>query len=161
MVERFLHRMYGGRVYYVNINFYEHKTTISAPFALHFSFSSNKKNHKIFRAKYESYYIKNVNFAKIPSWTIFCVNYNRFRLARFYDKNVKRNLKNRIANYFKINSKNYKSKKKLLKFIISHFKQKYGLFLVWNAPLELIKEKKIEFNHNIEYKIQKKCFRRG
>ncbi|MFX0000088.1 MAG: competence protein CoiA family protein [Candidatus Hodarchaeota archaeon] len=47
-VENFLHRMYGGRVYYVNFKFYENKTTISTPFALHFSFSLKKKNRKMF-----------------------------------------------------------------------------------------------------------------
>lgn len=156
MVENFLHRMYGGRVYYVSIYFYKDKTAISIPFALHFSLSSNKKNHKIFRSKYESYYIRDVNFTKIPSWNIFCVNYNGFKLARFYDKSIKRVLKSRIINYFKINSKNYKSKMKLIKVIVKHFKQKYGIYLILNALLELIKEKEIEFNHKIVNKIQKK-----
>ncbi|MFX0140394.1 MAG: hypothetical protein ACFFDN_42540 [Candidatus Hodarchaeota archaeon] len=161
MVENFLNRMYGGRVYYTNINFYEHKTTISAPIALYFSFSSKKKNRKIFRTKYGRYYVKNPNFNKIPSWNIICVNYNGFKLARFYEKNITSVLKNRITYYFKMNFKNYKSKKKMLKLIINHFKKKYRLFLVLNALLELIKEKKIEFNHHIDYKIQKKFLRQG
>ncbi|MFX1569695.1 MAG: competence protein CoiA family protein [Promethearchaeota archaeon] len=69
-LENFLHWMYSGRVYYVNFNFYENKTTISIPFALHFSLSSKKKKQKLFRTKFESYYIKNVNFACIPSWNL-------------------------------------------------------------------------------------------
>lgn len=157
MVENFLHRMYGGRVYYVSINFYKDKTTISTPFALYFSHSSNKKNRKIFRAKYESYYIKNVNFTKIPSWNILCVNYNGYKLARFYDKSIKRVLKSQIIDYFHVNSKSCKSEKKLIKLIIAYFKHKYGEFLILKAFLELIKEKKIEFNH----RIIKKKFRRN
>ncbi|MHA1661415.1 MAG: competence protein CoiA family protein, partial [Promethearchaeota archaeon] len=41
-VENFLHKIYGGRVYYVDINFYGNKITITPPFVLHFS-PSNKK----------------------------------------------------------------------------------------------------------------------
>lgn len=156
MAENFLHRMYSGRVYYVNINFYKDKTTISAPFALHFSFSSKKKNRKIFRVKYESYYIKNVNYAKISSWAICFVNYNGFKLARFYDRSVKRILKSQIINYFKIIPKNYKSNMKLVKLIIKHFKQKYGISLILNALVELFKEKKIETDLRVIKKIQKK-----
>jgi hypothetical protein len=102
-VENFLHRMYGGRVYYVNINSYEDNITVSTPFALHFSFSSKKKNRKIHRTKYERYYIKNVNFAKIPSWNLLCVNFNGAKLARFYDKNVKRVLKVLLIRFIKKN----------------------------------------------------------
>lgn len=155
-VENFLHRMYGGRVYYVNFNFYEHKTTISAPFALHFSHSSNKKNRKIFRTRYESYYVKNVNFAKIPSWNLLCVDFNGFKLARFYDKNIKRVIKSQVIRYYKRNLRKETNNKKLLKLIIKHFKQKYGLFLILQTLLGLTKEKKIELNHRIIHKIQKK-----
>lgn len=155
-VENYLHRMYGGRVYYVNFNFYEDKTTISTPFALHFSHSSNKKNRKMFRKKYENYYIKNINYVKIPSWNLLCVDFNGFKLARFYDKNIKRVIKSQIVKYYKKNSKKKGSNKKLLKLIVKHFKQKYGLFLILQALLELTKEKNIELNHRIIHKIQKK-----
>ena len=148
--------MYGGRVYYVNINFYENKTTISIPFALHFSFSLNKKKRKIFRTKYENYYLKNSNFTKIPSWNLLCVEFNGFKLARFYDKSIKRVIKNQIIRFYKLNSNNYKGKKKLIKLITRHFKQKYGLFLILKSLLELTKEEKIEVNHRIIHKIHKK-----
>lgn len=168
MVENFLHRMYGGRVYYVSINFHKDKTAISVPFALHFSLSSNKKNHKILRSKYESYYIRNVNFAKIPSWNIFCVNYNGFKLARFYDKSVKRVLKNEIFMFWNKKKKrscsncsikfknlrkcktkencNFKQYKKraFIKLILIHFNKKYGELIILNSILDLIKEKKID-----------------
>ncbi len=154
--ENFLHRMYGGRVYYVNFNFYEEKTTISAPFALHFSHSSNKKNRKIFRTKYDVYYIKNVNYTKIPSWNLLCVEFNEFKLARFYDKSIKRVIKSQIISFYKKNLKKETSQKKILNSIITGFKQKYGLSLILQTLLELTKEKKIELNHRIINKIQKK-----
>ncbi|MFX1327447.1 MAG: competence protein CoiA family protein [Promethearchaeota archaeon] len=154
-VEYFLHKMYGGRVYYVNINFYKDKTTISAPFALHFSFPSKKKYRKIFQTKYEIYYIKNVNFTKISSWNLLCVNYNGFKLARFYDKNIKIVLKEKIIRFLKFNSDVYKSKKKLIKLIVNHFKQKYGRALIYRAVLELTQEKKVDLNHKIIHRIKK------
>ncbi|MFW9900715.1 MAG: competence protein CoiA family protein [Candidatus Thorarchaeota archaeon] len=155
-LENFLHWMYGGRVYYVNFNFYEDKITISIPFALHFSLSSKKKNQTIFWTKFESYYIKNVNFAKIPSWNLLCVNYNGYKLARFYDKSIKRVLKNKIIKNYKLNLKKSKNQKKFIKLIINHFKQKYGLPLLLQVLLELIKNKKIDLNKKYIFKLQKK-----
>ncbi len=155
-VENFLHWMYGGRVYYVNFNFYKEKTTISIPFALHFSPSSKKKNHKMFRTKFESYYIKNVNFARIPSWNLLCVNYNGYKLARFYDKSIKRVVKGQIIRFYNKYLNESKNQKKLIDLIINHFKQKYGLFLISQALIELINNKKIELNQKHLYKLQKK-----
>ncbi|MFW9970605.1 MAG: competence protein CoiA family protein [Candidatus Odinarchaeota archaeon] len=99
--ENFLHRMYYGRVYYVNMHFYQERITISPPFALHFSLSSNKKNHKLFQNNYENYYIKNANFTKIPSWSLVWVNYNGFKLARFYDENINKVIKKKLFNFLK------------------------------------------------------------
>ena len=168
MVENFLHGMYGGRVYYVNINFYKEKTTITPPFALHFSLSSKKKYRKIFRSKFESYYIKNVNFVKIPSWTLLCVNFNGFDIARFYDKNVKRILKDKILrflkekkfrNYNNSKTKNnnlrkfsikpngnikYYKKKKLIKLISVNFNNRYGKSIIDESLLELVKDNKLD-----------------
>jgi competence CoiA-like predicted nuclease len=156
IVENFLFGLYGGRVYYVNLNFYKDKITISPPFALYISYSSNKKNHRIFRAKYESYYIKNANYARIPSWNLLCVDYNGYKLARFYDKNVKRILKDKISTFYHITSENHKSEKKLLKSILNNFKNKYGIILILIAICELSQEKRIRFNQKIIKKIQRK-----
>lgn len=87
---------------------------------------------------------------------MLCVEFNEFKLARFYDKNIKRVLRNKIIKFYKKSSKNYKSKKTLIKVIRKHFKQKYGLFMILQCLLELAKEKKIELNHRIIYNIQKK-----
>lgn len=155
-VEKFLHRMYGGRVYYVNMNFYKDNITISPPFALHFSLSSSKKYHRMFRTKYDRYYVKNVNYTKIPNWNLLCLEYNGFRLARFYDKNIKRVLKDKIWINYQKRLKNCYSEKKLLKDIITNFKTKYGIYLILFVMCELIQEKKITFSEKIIKKIQKK-----
>ncbi|MFX1379862.1 MAG: competence protein CoiA family protein [Promethearchaeota archaeon] len=158
MVENFLFRMYGGRVYYVNLNFYKDKITISHPFALYFSYSLSKKNHRIFRTNYESYYIKNANVARIPNWDILCVDYNGFKLARFYDKNIKRILKDKISVFYNITSENQKTEKKLLHSICNNFKNKYGIYLILIAIFELHQEKRIIFNQKIIKKIQRKIY---
>jgi competence CoiA-like predicted nuclease len=155
-IEKYLHRLYGGRVYYVNINFYKDKITISPPFALHFSFHLNKKYQKKFRTNYEIFYIRNSNFAKIPGWNLLCVNFNGFKLARFYDKNIKRVLKDKISTYYKKNLMMFKSEKKLLKSILNNFKTKYGNHLILVAIFELDQEKRTGFIHKIIDKIIKK-----
>ncbi|MFX0030554.1 MAG: competence protein CoiA family protein [Candidatus Hodarchaeota archaeon] len=170
IIENFLHRMYGGRVYYVNIHLYENKITISPPFALHFSQSSSKKYRKLFQTKFEKFYIKNVNYVKIPSWSLLFVNYNGFKLARFYDKNIKRVLKEKIFNFIKKkiikeldnNKSDLKSnkfyhrreiidlqiykKKQLIKLILKQFNNSYGKSIIFQSLLELIQERKIEFD---------------
>jgi len=170
MVESFLHGMYGGRVYYVNINFHKDKTIISVPFALHFSLSSIKKNRKVFRSKFESYYVKNVNFTKIPSWNLLCVKYNDFNIARFYDKNIKRVLKEEISTFLKekkdrncnncrIKFKNlrkcsvtksckfrYYKDKKLIKLILVTFSNKYGKPIITETLFGLKKERILDFD---------------
>ncbi|MFW9826147.1 MAG: competence protein CoiA family protein [Candidatus Thorarchaeota archaeon] len=156
IVENYLHRMYGGRVYYVNLNISKDNVTISHPFALHFSLSSNKKNHKMFRKKYDHYYIKNTNFAKISSWNLLCVNYNGFKLARFYDTNIKRVLKEKVITLYQRKLKTLKSEKKILKIILNHFKHKYGFYLILDVIFHLIQEKEISFHQKIIKKIQRK-----
>ncbi|MCK4687473.1 MAG: hypothetical protein KAT66_05040 [Candidatus Lokiarchaeota archaeon] len=170
--ESFLHKIYGGRVYYVNLNSSRQKLIISTPFALHFSYSSNKKYRRMFRAKYDSYFIRNANFCLIPSWSLLCVKYNGFKIARFYDKSIKSVLKNSIFNFVIKKTKkncnncrilfkkqrscsinqdcNFKSynNKKLIKIIIKRFTEKYGKCFILESILDLIKERKIDFNKN-------------
>lgn len=155
-VEKYLHRMYGGRVYYVNLKFHKDQITVSPPFALHFSLSLSKKNRRTFRNRFESYYIKNANFTKVPNWNILCVTYNGLKIARFYDKNIKRVLKDKIWINYQKRLKNCYSEKKLLKDIINNFKTKYGVYLILFVMFELIQEKKISFSKKIIKKIQRK-----
>ncbi|MFX1314662.1 MAG: competence protein CoiA family protein [Promethearchaeota archaeon] len=170
--ELFLHRIYAGRVYYVNLNITKQKVAIYPPFALHFSYSSKKKYQQMFHTKYYNYFIKNANYSLIPSWNLLCVNYNGFKLARFYDKSIKRILKEEILNniirekskhcldrrlLFKgcnncfVNQfcelKSYKDKK-LIKLIIRELNDKYGKRFILETILDLIKERKVDFKKN-------------
>jgi competence CoiA-like predicted nuclease len=146
--EYFLHKMYGGRVYYVNLNTSRQQLRIATPFALHFSYPSKKKYRKLVRARYNSYFIRNTNYCLIPSWSLLCVKYNGFKIARFYDKSMTRVLKDSIADFIIKNTKKNCSNKKLIKITIKCFNEKYGKYFILQSILNLIKERKIDFKKN-------------
>ncbi|TFG00257.1 MAG: hypothetical protein EU540_05540 [Promethearchaeota archaeon] len=143
-VEKFLHKMYGGRVYYVNVT--NSKSKITAPYALHYSLS-DKKTDELIRSGFDYYYFRNSNFTFIPNWNLLCTNFNNFKIARFYDKNVKNSLKNLILSYIQIylkenpyDYKKYRKTKKLIKNVIKEFKSKYGKSIIIDC-IKLINKK--------------------
>jgi len=172
--EHFLHKIYGGRVYYVTLNRHINKITITPPFALHFS-PSKKKSTEIFKSKFDYYYIRNVNFVKIPNWKLLCVDY-KFKIARFYDKHALKILEFKILNFLreilKRNCKNCQKRfklfrrctlqsncdfqpytgKKLVKVILSHFRNEYGTPIILKALRQLSLERKIDIKEKIIYK---------
>ena len=103
-VEKYLHQMYGGRVYYINLNFYGNQTKITPPFALHYSISDDFPKTAFYR-NFRYYYIRNANLGQIPSWKLLCSDFVGYKIARFYDKNVKNVLKKEIESYIKVNKK--------------------------------------------------------
>ena len=149
----------------VNLIKYPHKTTITKPFALHFS-SPNKKKERIYKKRFGYYYVKNSNVSQIPDWNLLCIDY-KFKIARFYDKNFLTILKQKILNFlkdlaiFKCNNckKYYKflkycsleskcdfkpiGKKRLIRFIISRFSKNYSKSLIINAIHKLVEEGKL------------------
>jgi len=156
--ENFLHRMYFGRVYYVNLNINNHETKITAPFALYFSPTLKKKNRKMFTSHFDKYFIRNINYMQIPSWNLLTVNYNGLKLARFYDKNIKSVLKNEIYRYIVWNIKNTQLQyryKTIRKLVLHQFTPKYGKYLILNTFSDLIKEKKIDIDDKYISKIKK------
>ncbi|HDZ17087.1 MAG TPA: hypothetical protein ENH75_02290 [archaeon] len=156
--ENFLHRIYFGRVYYINLDFTDSKTTFSAPFALHFSPSWKKKNRKMFHSHYDKYFIRNINYTKIPSWNLLTVNYNGFKLARFYDKNIKSILKKEIFKFVLnelTNSQEHCKYKIIRKLILNRFSCKYGRYLTLDSFSDLIKEKKLDLEEKYILKIKK------
>ena len=157
LAENFLHRMYGGRVYYVNLNILKNKTSLRTPFALHFSKLLNKKKRGLFKTRYDSYYFRDSNYTEIPSWNLLCTEFSGYKIARFYDKNLKNVLKKKIINiYYLKNKKAGYGENRLLKAILNFFKKKYGKYMIYNAIFELVNEKKIDFRPKIIKKIQKK-----
>ncbi|MFW9938754.1 MAG: competence protein CoiA family protein [Candidatus Thorarchaeota archaeon] len=156
LAESFLHKMYGGRVYYINLNIHNERVTLSNLFALHFSKPICKKKRGFFRTRYTTYLFRDSNYTEIQNWNIFCTEFSGFKIARFYDKNVKSILKKRIASYYHLKKDKFHNEKKLYKAILKHFKRKYGRYLILNTVIDLINENKIIFHYKITRKIQKK-----
>jgi len=81
--ENFFHWLYEGRVYYVNIDSYNHN--ILNFYGLHFSRSKDQP----YKAVCENsiyYYIRNAYYIKIPNWNFLCKKQKQYKIARFYDK---------------------------------------------------------------------------
>ncbi len=97
----------------------------------------------------------------IYNWKLLCVDYNGFKITRFYDKNIKFLLKNQIYNFIHAFIKKYpqnyekKSKtKKLIKSIIKEFKYQYGKAIIIES-IYLLKDK-IQINEKYINKIKNK-----
>ena len=154
--ENYLHRMYGGRVYYVNLDIIRNKASLKTPFALHFSKPIKKKKQGLFRTGYDNYFFRDSNFITIPSWNILCTEFAGFKIARFYDKNSKSLLKKNILNFYKIEKNRCNNDKKFLREVIKRFKKKYGMYMIYNSILELHFENKVVLSPKIIKKIKNK-----
>ncbi len=147
--EKFLHTMY-GRVYYVNINKKGDKTTITPPFALHFSLSSHQTG-KAIKEKFESFFTRNTNTSKIPSRELYCTTFRGIKIARFYDKNVKivleKNIMEFINRHFdQTNFRNFWKARKLIRTIFHQYDDFYGELLIIDCLNKLHEKKKITIN---------------
>ena len=158
LAENALHRIYGGRVYYVNLNIRDNKVSLQAPFALHFSKPFKKKLRGVFKTRYDSYFFRDVIFTQIPNWNIFCTEFSGYKIARFYDKNLKTVLKEKILKiyYQEVNGK--KKDKAIIKTILKMFEVKYGRYMIYYVIIELFNEQRINFCRKTIKKIQKMIF---
>ena len=139
-LEKYLHGMYRGRVYYINR---DHTTHNFYTFALHFSPSDKKKYHKKqFHTRYTPYYIRNSYVSPIPDWNFLCQDYSPFKISRFYDNNLTSVLKKEIRLCITKNKKNLKSHKRLKKTILKQFKSKYGKYYMLDLLSCVMREKK-------------------
>ncbi|MFX1591001.1 MAG: competence protein CoiA family protein, partial [Promethearchaeota archaeon] len=154
--ESFLHKMYGGRVYYINLVHLKKNMSVSIPFALHFSKLLNKRKSGMFRFRYMTFFYRSSNFMEIPSWKLLCTEFSGCKIARFYDKNIKILLKEEILNYINQHTKSTIKGKKLLKTLIKNFNKKYGKFMILNVLIELCNNSKIKFDYKLINKIRKK-----
>jgi hypothetical protein len=157
-----LHQLYRGRVYYVNIRYKGEKITATLPFGLHFSNSDNIAPI-LFRKRFESFFVRNVNFTYIPSWNILCTSHNNYKIARFYDKNMNGILGEQIRDFSKRNNflrnlsfKKAKNTKFFFKLILYLFHDEYGKFFIIKALHRLIKNRELVLNEKILNKFEKK-----
>lgn len=151
--EIFLHGMYGGRVYYININL-KKTPSITAFFALHYSKPMKKNLRKKFKTRFDSYYIRDTHHVRLSNFNLLCTTFSGYKIARFYDKNIKILLKSCITSYcqeqFKVINK------AVIKQIIKKFRKQFGKYLIFDVILDLTEEKKVDVDAKILKKIKKK-----
>jgi len=85
-----------------------------------------------------------------------CTEFAGFKIARFYDKNIKSLLKENILNFYKMEKKGRNNDKKFVREVVKRFKKKYGIFLIYNSIVELYCENKIVLSRKIIIKIKNK-----
>ncbi|MFW9947703.1 MAG: competence protein CoiA family protein [Candidatus Odinarchaeota archaeon] len=154
--ESFLHKIYGGRVYYINLVHNKKNMSVSIPFALHFTKLLNKRKRGMFRFRYTTFFYRSSNYMVIPSWKLLCTEFSGVKITRFYDKNIKILLKEEVLSYMDHHSKSTIKSKKLLKSIVKNFNKKYGKFMILNVLIELYNNNKIKFDYKLINKIRKK-----
>ena len=154
--ENTLHRIYGGRVYYVNLDIRNNKAALQIPFALHFSKPIKKKLRGIFKTRYDSYFFRDSIFTQIPSWNLLCTEFSGYKIARFYDKNLKTILKKKIVNIYYREKKAKSKEKQIIRAMFEAFEKKYGQFMIYYVIYESVNEHKIDFCRKTINKIQKK-----
>jgi competence CoiA-like predicted nuclease len=162
-----LHQLYRGRVYYVNIQYQEERFKPTKPYALHFSFSDTF-SPILFRKRFDSFFIRNVNYSFIPNWNLLCANYGNYKVARFYDRNAKNTLVEKLRgfamrNNIFCNNSFYKIKntKKFFKLTCNVFEDEYGKNIIIDAFLRLIKNKNYVLNKKYLEKIKKKLAKKA
>ena len=154
--EKFLHQIYGGRVYYVNLKVKNREAELERPFALHFTKPIKKNMRGMFQSRYERYFYRDVNFTLIPSWNPLCTKFSGYKIARFYDKNFKYALKEQIECYLINSNLHILTKKKQLKSIVKHYNKNYGDYIILSLLIELVKDKKLIIGNDLFKHIYKK-----
>lgn len=156
LAENTLHRIYGGRVYYAILNFHNNKASLQKPFALHFSKPFKKKLRGIFKTRYDCYLFRNSVFTQIPNWKLLCTEFSGYKIARFYDKNLKIVLKDKLVKIYYNEKKKRRKDKEIIRVMLDTFEKKYGRYMIFYAIIELIKKNKIDFCRKTQKKIMKK-----
>jgi len=85
-----------------------------------------------------------------------CTEFAGFKIARFYDKNIKSLLKENILNFYKIENRGTNNGKKFVREVIKSFKKKYGIYMIYNSIVELYLKNRIELSPKIIKKIKNK-----
>ena len=82
--------------------------------------------------------------------------FSGYKIARFYDKNLKTVLKEKIENIYNKEKKEGSREKRIIRVISKAFKKKYGLYMIYYVIIELFNESEIDFCRKTVNKIQKR-----
>ena len=155
MAENYLFQMYGGRVYYVNLKVKRKVVKVSDIFALYLTKPFKKTKRRLFKGRYSYFYLRDTIHTQIKNLSLLCTEFSESKIARFYDKNIKRTLKDQIKSFYRAQMNLNTDKRKILRLIVSRFNKKYGLFLIYNALIELHNDKSLNFSSKTINKLQK------
>ncbi len=162
-VEKRVHSLYGGRVYYMNVT---GSTVIEPPYCLHFAPFFQHKTSDVNYFGYDKYYKdkRSTVTGSIPSLKILCVEYKGYKLARLMDKHVSSLCTEQVVRSlreycYKTNIKSEIDDKFLripLKSIISSVEKRFGFFLPYLILKKSNKIKKIKIERILDndYKVQ-------
>jgi len=161
-MERRVHSLYGGRIYYMNVS---GRKIIDSPYALHFSPFFRHKNSKFNYLGYDKYYKdkRSTTLGRIPNYKILCIGAKGYKLARFTDRHVSTLCTEHIISCIKetcqkslLKGRNIHDTVDIpLTVIISKVKDRYGfhlprLLLKKSNKIKRIKiEKLFDENYNI------------
>ncbi|MFX0010877.1 MAG: competence protein CoiA family protein [Candidatus Hermodarchaeota archaeon] len=143
MAESYLHKIYGGRVYYLNLKPRKGKLPSVDLFALHYIKPYKKSKRTLFKGRYTFFYYRDTLSAPIKNLTMLTNIFAGNKIARFYDKNIKSTLKQDINKVIITYGPNVNKEKKLVKKIEKRFEKRYGKFLIYKCLTELYNENKI------------------
>jgi hypothetical protein len=173
-MEKRVHSLYGGRIYYMNVS---GKKIIDPPFALHFApFFEHKKSDYNYLG-YNKYYKdkRSAILSRIPDYKIICIDVKGYKLARFTDKHLSFSCTETINSIIATCCKSVLAEGKdepdiieiPLRWIISKLKVQYGFHLPYlllkksrkikKLNLEKIIDQKYEINEIIRVKVSDYC----
>ena len=135
-MEKRVHSLYGGRVYYMNVL---GKKIVNPPFALHLAPFFKHKESEYNYLGYDKYYKdkRSTILGKIPDYRIICIDKKGYKLARFMDKHVSTLCTEQINRHIRgicqkriLNGETFNDMIKIsIKSIISEFENRYGFHL--------------------------------
>ncbi len=153
--EIFLHRMYGGRVYYLKLKDKKKQASFFQLYGLHFSKTLEKKYRGMFKTLYGNFFIRDTHVIKITDLKLLQTDFSGYKIARFYDKNFRNHCElelNAFIHKFQLTEIN----KKTLGKIIKKYKIKFGKFILFYSLIRLQDSKKCKINGKVLSKIRKK-----
>ncbi|UCC19247.1 MAG: hypothetical protein JSV62_14265 [Promethearchaeota archaeon] len=170
-MEKRVHSLYGGRIYYMNVS---GRKIINSPYALHFApFFEHKKSEYNYLG-YDKYYKdkRSIVLGKIPNYKILNIELKGYKIARFSDKHVSVLCTEQIIQRIKeicktslLNGRSIKDKIKIpISSIISKLRNRYGFHLPYILLKKSNKVKTVSFdksfnsNYDIEDEITVNLF---
>ena len=152
-IEKFLHHLYMGRVYYYYTSWAlrKSKRKIKTPFALNFADPDKKKYRGQFKEGYKTYYFRRQFVCKLKNWKPTCTKSflksnntkEKFMAATFQDEVVMQRLKPQILEFVKENPELVD--KRARRSIKRRFKKEYGKTLVEKVITRLEEQNVLKF----------------